>query len=116
MILWHNETDAIGYADARLAEAVDQLDRITDPSRAVSRDGMQLCLEAIGEALAVLVLVKHHRQGDALVTIDQLVAETTPAAQPLRRCCQTYAAESHARGCYATARTAMRADVADKLR
>lgn len=101
VITWTNETEAMGYAGSRLADAHDQLDRITDPSPTVSRDGMALALAAMTEAIAALVLVKHARAGDQLLTIDQLTADLTAAQAPtpIRRCCQTYAAERHAAGC-----------------
>lgn len=99
MLAWHNPTEAIGYATSRLEDAVDALHRLDDSP---GPDRLQVAQEAINEATAAIVLVAHQRMGDALVTIEQLHAEHLgdQAAQPRRRCCQTYMAEpEHARGC-----------------
>jgi len=107
MIAWTTTTEALEYATMRLDDAIDVLRNGVRPQQPVS-DQLATSLEAMADAVCALVMVKHMRQGDALVTIDQLAADLAPsAAQPLRTCCQTYPAESHARGCYVTARTAM---------
>jgi hypothetical protein len=96
MIAWKNETEALGYATSRMDDAVGHLSDAT-----AFRDGLALAQGAINDATAALVMVQHMRKGDALVTIDQLVADhaDTGAAQPRRRCCQTYIGEAHARQC-----------------
>lgn len=98
MIAWKNEAEAIGYAASRLDDALDLVGRDVPHS---SLDHLQMAQEAINEATAALVLVQHTRQGDALVTIDQLVSDLddTRAAQPRRQCCQTYIGEDHATRC-----------------
>lgn len=100
MIAWHTPAEAIGYATSRLDDAIDQLRNHETISRELP-DALQLAQEAINEATAALVLVQHQRMGDALVTIEQLHADhlDSTAAQPRRRCCQTYIGEDHANGC-----------------
>jgi hypothetical protein len=102
MIAWTTEAEALGYATSRLEDATDHL------SQPEFRDGVALALGALAEAVAALVLVKHTRRGDALVTIDQLAADLvdTRAAQPRRSCCQTYGPERHAPGCQRAPRMA----------
>lgn len=117
MIAWTNEAEAIGYAASRLEDAVAQLEVLNGYKGRQPYDGLGMALEAIADTVAALVMVKHTRLGDALVTIDQLAVDHVQlsAAQPRRTCCVTFPAEPHANGCYVTAQRPMTGRVAQGL-
>jgi len=106
MLAWTTEAEAVGYAESRLEDAIGAMRDLVD--RQSRSDAMGLALNALTDAVAALVMVRHRRQGDPLVTLDQLHAESVGlgAAQPPRTCCQTYPAESHAQGCHVGLATA----------
>jgi hypothetical protein len=101
MIAWRNEAEAIGYATSCLDGALDTLRAVDASGGRLDVLDVDAVLKALAESTAAVVMVRHTRQGDALVTIDQLAADLvdTRAAQPRRRCCQTYMGEGHAARC-----------------
>lgn len=101
MIAWKNEAEATGYATSCVDTALDKLGAVDSSGGRLDVLDVTAALEALTDAIAALVIVRHMRQGDHLVTIDQLAADTQDltAAQPRRRCCQTYMGEAHAGRC-----------------
>lgn len=101
MIAWKNEAEAVGYATSCVDTALDKLAAVDSGGGRLDVVDVKAALEALTDATAALVIVRHMRQGDSLVTIDQLAADLVDsrAAQPRRRCCQTYMGEGHAARC-----------------